>query len=100
MAAARIVEMLAAESGGERPLIDLCRAAGASKRTVERVFQRETGMTLGKWRQQFRLMRALQLLAEGAKVTHAALEAGYSTSSAFISMFRTSLGTTPGRFFG
>jgi AraC-like DNA-binding protein len=56
-------------------------------------------MTLGKWRQQLRLMEALRLLAEGAKVTHAALEAGYSTPSAFISMFRKSLGTTPARFF-
>ena len=45
-------------------------------------------MTFGKWRQQLRLMQAMRLLAEGAKVTHAALEAGYSTPSAFISMFR------------
>jgi len=56
-------------------------------------------MTLGKWRQQLRLMQAMRLLAEGAKVTHAALEAGYGTPSAFISMFRKSLGTTPARFF-
>jgi len=98
--AVRIVEMLAVESGGERSLMELCKAAGASKRTVERIFQREAGMTLGKWRQQYWLMRGLRLLAEGAKVTHAALEAGYSTPSAFISMFRRSLGTTPARFFG
>jgi AraC-like DNA-binding protein len=38
-------------------------------------------MTFGKWRQQLRLMEAMRLLAEGAKVTHAALEAGYSTPS-------------------
>ena len=34
-----------------------------------------------------------------AEVTHAALEAGYSTPSAFISMFRKSLGTTPTSYF-
>jgi AraC-like DNA-binding protein len=36
----------------------------------------------------------MQLLASGEKVTSAALEAGYSPS-AFISMFRKQLGTTP-----
>ena len=56
-------------------------------------------MTFGRWRQQFRLMQAMRLLAEGAKVTYAALEAGYSTPSAFIAMFRKSLGTTPAAYF-
>jgi hypothetical protein len=37
--------------------------------------------------------------AEGARVTHAALEAGYSTPSAFISMFRKTLGSTPTSYF-
>ena len=56
-------------------------------------------MTFGKWRQQLRLMQSMRLLAEGAKITHAAVEAGYSTPSAFISMFRKALGTTPMRYF-
>ena len=56
-------------------------------------------MTFSKWRQQLRLMQAMRLLAEGAKVTHAALESGYSTSSAFICMFRKALGTTPAVYF-
>src|SRR6202040_2542789 len=85
--------------GNRRPLAQLCKVGGASKRTVERLFQEDTGMTLEKWRQQLRLMQAMRLLAEGAKVTHAALEAGYSTPSAFISMFRKTLGTTPTLYF-
>jgi len=56
-------------------------------------------MTFGKWRQQVRLMQGMRLLAEGAKVTHAALESGYSTPSAFISMFRKALGITPSSYF-
>jgi AraC-like DNA-binding protein len=98
--AIHIVEALLADRGDGRTLQEVCQAAGASKRTAERLFEREVGMTLGKWRQQLRLMRGMQILAEGAKVTHAAMEAGYTTPSAFISMFRKSLGTTPAQFFG
>ncbi|MGC2270306.1 MAG: helix-turn-helix transcriptional regulator [Candidatus Acidiferrales bacterium] len=97
--ALRIAGLLLADPSDRRPLTEFCKAAGASKRTAERLFQEEVGMTLGKWRQQLRLMQALRLLAEGAKVTHAALEAGYSTPSAFISMFRKSLGATPRLYF-
>jgi AraC-like DNA-binding protein len=32
-------------------------------------------------------------------VTNAALESGYSSTSAFIAMFRKTLGTTPSRYF-
>ena len=56
-------------------------------------------MSLGKWRQQLRLLKSLQLLAAGEKISHAALEAGYGTPSAFIAMFRKTLGTTPRRYF-
>ena len=48
---------------------------------------------------QLRLMQAMRLLGGGAKVTYAALEAGYSTSSAFIAAFRKTLGSTPTRYF-
>lgn len=97
--AVRIAQALLSDSADSRPLQEICREAGAGKRTAERLFQKEAGMTLGKWRQQLRLLRAMQLLADGAKVTHAALEAGYSTPSAFISMFRRTLGTTPANYF-
>jgi AraC-like DNA-binding protein len=57
-------------------------------------------MTSSKWRQQLRLLHAMQLLASGGKVTGGALGAGYNSTSAFISMFRKQLGTTPTRYFG
>lgn len=98
--AVRVADVLLSEPGNQRTLQQICKNAGAGKRTIERLFQKETGMTFGKWRQQLRLMQAMRLLAEGAKVTHAALEAGYSTPSAFISMFRKTLGTTPTLYFG
>jgi AraC-like DNA-binding protein len=97
--AQRVAECLSANPSDRRPLAEICRKMGASKRTVERLFQDEVGMTFGTWRQQLRLMQAMRLLAEGAKVTHAALESGYSTPSAFIAMFRKALGTTPTAYF-
>ena len=97
--AKRIAEALIADPGDRRSLTQVCEVAGASKRTVERLFRKELGMTLGRWRQQLRLMEAMRLLAEGAKVTHAALAAGYSTPSAFIAMFGKTLGTTPAAYF-
>jgi len=97
--ALHLAELLMADPGDRRPLREICRKAGASKRTLERVFQKDVGMTLGNWRQQLRLMQAMRVLAEGGKVTHAALEAGYSTPSAFISMFKKALGTTPAAYF-
>ena len=97
--AQRLAELLNADPGNRQSLARVCRTVGASGRTVERLFQEETGMTLGKWRQQLRLMQAMRLLGGAAKVTHAALEAGYSTPSAFIAAFRKSLGTTPAAYF-
>lgn len=95
----RIAEMLMRDARDSRTLVQLCKGTGAGKRSVERLFQREIGMTFGKWRQQLRLMQGVRLLAEGAKVTHAALESGYSTPSAFTSMFRKALGITPSSYF-
>jgi AraC-like DNA-binding protein len=97
--ALRVAEALLADPNDRRPLAQLCRRSGASKRTIERLFQEDVGMPFSKWRQQLRLMQAMRLLAEGAKVTHAALESGYSTPSAFICMFRKALGTTPAAYF-
>jgi AraC-like DNA-binding protein len=95
--ALRAAELLRANPGPSS-LDRVARAAGASKRTLERRFRAETGMGLGRWRQQVRLLHALRLLAQGEPVTSVALEAGYQSTSAFISMFKRVLGTTPFRY--
>jgi AraC-like DNA-binding protein len=80
-------------------LARLASDAGMSKRTAERLFLRETGMTFSRWRQQARLLTALTRLAAGQSVKNAAFEAGYATQSAFTSMFKRTFGTTPSRYF-
>ena len=80
------------------PLDDLLRAAGSSRRTIERRFAAQSGMGLGHWRRRARVLKAVALLAEGATVTHVSAAVGYSTPSAFVAAFRAELGTSPLRF--
>ena len=96
----RVAKIIIDDPSDQRTLEDLCEGAGACKRTIERLFRAETRMTFGRWRQQLRLMHGLRSLAEGNKITQVALDSGYSTTSAFISMFKKTLGTTPSRYFG
>ncbi len=94
-----ITTRLAQAPGDRRALDAWGRIAGASPRTLARLFHRETGMGFTRWRQHARLLRALELLAAGGSVTEVALDLGYDSTSAFITMFRESLGATPGRYF-
>jgi AraC-like DNA-binding protein len=96
--AIRVAKLSLADPSDRRPLKDLCKECGASKRTIERLFREEAGITFGRWRQQSALIRAIQLLAEGNKVTNVALETGYNSSSAFIAMFKKMMGTTPTQY--
>jgi AraC-like DNA-binding protein len=97
--AVRIARAILAYPGQQTTRDKYCKDCGASKRTVQRLFIAETQMTFGKWRQQLRLLHAMRLLASGEKVIAAALDTGYGSTSAFISMFRKQLGTTPARYF-
>jgi AraC-like DNA-binding protein len=97
--ARRAAEFLQQHPGEAASLEQIARRAGASKRTLERLFQRDTGMSFGAFREQVRLLAALALLAGGAPVTQVALEVGYESPSAFIARFRQLLGTTPGRYY-
>ncbi len=94
-----VTEALVAAPGDDRTLAAWAAHAGASGRTLARLFLRETGMTFRQWRRQARLLAALTRLATGEPVTTVALDLGYDSPSAFIAMFRKALGETPGRYF-
>jgi AraC-like DNA-binding protein len=95
----RVTEALKRRPDDPRRLTDWQRMAGASARTLSRLFAAETGMTFRQWQRQLRLLAALEQLAQGRRVTDVALDVGYDSPSAFISSFRQTLGTTPRRYF-
>lgn len=87
-------EILAAPADS-RPLAALCRGAGVSVRTVERLFLKEVGLDFGAWRRQARLTRAVELLAKGLPVKEVSFQIGYRQPSAFVESFKRCFGMTP-----
>lgn len=77
-------------------IADWAREVGSSPSTLTRRFQRELGMTLGKWRQLLHVQVALRELAQGITVSTIAYDLGYDSPSAFIAMFKRNTGQTPG----
>lgn len=94
----RITDALARDLADSRRFEEWAAWAGLSPRTLSRRFAEETGLTFAQWRQQARLLRALELIADQTPVTTIALDLGYDNVSAFIEMFRRAMGTTPGRY--
>ena len=101
-------------SDSDRRLMNLCQAvmsapsldisfeqhaqsAGASVRTLARLFQGELGMGFAEWRRQVQLATAVAELIQGVPVSRIARELGYSPSS-FSDMFRRALGVAPSQY--
>jgi AraC-like DNA-binding protein len=96
--ALQLAQHLIAQPDESRELYALASLAGASLRTLQRLFPRETGLTIDAWRQKCRMVDALARLSAGASVTQAALDCGYQSLAAFIGAFSRQFGVTPGRF--
>jgi AraC-like DNA-binding protein len=88
------------EPGRAATLAELARDTGASPRTLQRLFQAQTGLSLESWRLRARMQQGVVALSGGASVTEAALTSGYRSASAFISAFKRSFGVTPSRYGG
>lgn len=77
---------------------EICITIGWSRRTFERRFTRETGLSYGRWKTQARMARAAQLLASGKPVTEVTFDVGYDSMSAFSTAFRALTGSRPSDF--
>ena len=91
----RIAEALVADVADDSGLPDWAAWAAVAPRTLSRRFVEETGFTFTAWRQRARLLRALELLAQGLSVTTVSLDLGYNNVGAFIALFRRTYGVTP-----
>ncbi|MGR5503955.1 helix-turn-helix domain-containing protein, partial [Vibrio sp. DNB22_10_4] len=76
-----------ADPSDPRTLEDWAAEAGASSRTLSRLFIAQTGLSFVHWRQQARICAALPLLAAGMPVTAVSAELGYETVGAFSTLF-------------
>ena len=94
----RIAAALTADPSNRATIGEWARHVAMSERTLFRLILKETGMSFGRWRQQFQIMLALERLAEGEPVQAVAFDLGYESASAFITMFKKAMGQPPGKY--
>jgi AraC-like DNA-binding protein len=87
------------QNPGDRSTIgELAARYAMSESTFARLVVKETGMTFGRWRQRLQILIAMQRLTAGSSVQTVSLDLGYETPSAFITMFKKTMGKSPRRF--
>jgi len=91
----RVADALVANPADPRDLDAHAEAAGASVRTLTRLFRSETGMSFQQWRRQLRMIEALALLGRGEPPARVAAAVGFASVPAFGAAFRETFGTTP-----
>jgi AraC-like DNA-binding protein len=83
------------DAGGD--LDDWAMRAGASRRTLARLFRAETGFSFNEWRSRLRAIDGLARLSSGEPVGTVAPAVGYASPSAFSAMVRRNFGEPPRR---
>lgn len=98
--ARKFAKLLIKAPGTRIGLSNLAEQSGAGLRTIQRLFQDELGMSVSRWRNQVRMMAAVQRLGNKDLVTNIAFDLGYESPSSFIHAFRKYFGKSPGRYHG
>ncbi|HWV62215.1 MAG TPA: helix-turn-helix transcriptional regulator [Oxalicibacterium sp.] len=95
--ARRVADLVLADPAGTQDLDLLAQEAGASARTITRLFPAETDLTFKAWRQRARIMSAVETLGSGhTSIKRLASQLGFSSVAAFSHAFRQVMGMTPG----
>jgi AraC-like DNA-binding protein len=89
------VEDLLRAPGQEADTATLAARADLSVSRFQHLFKATTGVTVRRFRLWARMRRAMAMAVAGATVTHAALEAGFSSPAHFAAAFREMFGMAP-----
>lgn len=95
----KICEVLTAAPDNASTVDQWAGRLRVASKTIHRLFLKETGLSFSQWRQQARLLQALERLAAGDRIVDVALDSGYASQSAFTAMFRRHFGVPPGAFY-
>jgi AraC-like DNA-binding protein/mannose-6-phosphate isomerase-like protein (cupin superfamily) len=91
----RLCDALLANPENDATLEGWSAEAGASARTLSRLFQRQLNMGFAAWRQRVRFHNAIEALAAGQPIARVARDNGYRSASAFSAAFRKAMGMAP-----
>ncbi|MFH4548974.1 helix-turn-helix transcriptional regulator [Vibrio alginolyticus] len=91
----RVLDYIENHLDQDIPLKTLAAHFYVTERTLMRKSNKELGMPLTEWKQKLKVLKAMNRLEVGDSVEVIALELGYSSSSAFIAMFKRIMGVTP-----
>jgi AraC-like DNA-binding protein/quercetin dioxygenase-like cupin family protein len=92
---ARITDSLIADPADPAGPSQWGHRVGVSGRTIARRFRTHTGLTFDQWRRRARILRAMELRAQGNTLDACAHAVGYATASAFANAFKAVTGLTP-----
>ena len=93
----RLCAELLADPSDRKTLSGWSEVAGASARTLARLFERDLGMSFIQWRQRVRFQSALEALSKGVPVAVVARQHGYRSPSAFSAAFSKATGQAPSK---
>ncbi|CAI9684745.1 helix-turn-helix transcriptional regulator [Elizabethkingia anophelis] len=78
---------------------DLSEIAALSLRTLERIFKKETGLTLSKYQQMLRIIKSLELLSDQQwTISEIAFKTGYKSLQAYTNSFFSVMQYRPSEF--
>lgn len=85
---AKVIEHLHSHYRNEIKMEELSDTALLSFRTLERIFKKETGLTLSKYQQMLRIIKSLEYLSSGnLTISETAYEVGYKSVQAYTRSF-------------